>query len=120
MPVYEWECPSCGQERDVVAPVSQCYDPQTCECGAAMNKVIKSAPYGTPDITPYVAVTGDMAGKPITSRREHREFLKRNRLVELGNDIPKDTSKIRTRPDRKEIRKELRKVVPDVLKRRRG
>jgi hypothetical protein len=38
------------------------------------------------DIEPYKAVTGDMEGKWITSRKQHREFLKRNNLVEVGNE----------------------------------
>ena len=41
------------------------------------------------DIQPYQAVAVDVAtGKPpkIGSRSEHREFLKRNNYIELGND----------------------------------
>ena len=38
------------------------------------------------DIEPYQAVTGDMAGKWITSRSEHKAFLQRNNLVEVGNE----------------------------------
>ena len=38
------------------------------------------------DIEPYQPVTGDMQGKWITSRKQHREFLRRNNLVEVGNE----------------------------------
>lgn len=38
------------------------------------------------DIEPYRAVTGDMEGKWITSRSQHREFLRRNNLIEVGNE----------------------------------
>ncbi len=42
------------------------------------------------DIDPYKAVAGDIAlnGKcpPIMGRRQHREFLKRNAYVEVGNE----------------------------------
>jgi len=42
------------------------------------------------DIDPYQAVGGDVAngGKPpkIGGRRQHREFLKRNNYVEVGNE----------------------------------
>lgn len=40
------------------------------------------------DIDPYKTVAADVNGKPakIGSRREHREFLKRNNYVEVGND----------------------------------
>lgn len=44
------------------------------------------AHYIQPDIEPYVAVSGDMAGKVIRSRREHREFLRRNNFEEVGNE----------------------------------
>ena len=39
-----------------------------------------------PDIEPYVAVAGDMAGKLVRSRKEHREFLRRNNFEEIGNE----------------------------------
>lgn len=44
------------------------------------------AHYVQPDIEPYMAVSGDRAGKMIRSRREHREFLKRNQFEEVGNE----------------------------------
>jgi len=44
------------------------------------------AHYVQPDLKPYVAVAGDMAGRVITSRRAHREFLRRNNLQEVGNE----------------------------------
>ena len=40
----------------------------------------------TDEFQAYKPVTGDMQGKWITSRRQHREFLKRNNLVEVGNE----------------------------------
>ncbi len=43
------------------------------------------------DIDPYQAVGGDVAngGKPpkIGGRRQHREYLKRNGYVEVGNEV---------------------------------
>lgn len=42
--------------------------------------------YVQPDLEPYMAVSGDMAGKVITSRREHREFLRRNNFEEVGSE----------------------------------
>ena len=42
-----------------------------------------------PDIEPYKTTAADRNGKQIVirSRREHKEFLKRNGYVEVGNDI---------------------------------
>jgi hypothetical protein len=46
------------------------------------------------DLEPYKAVAGDVAAggdaPVIGGRAQHREFLKRNGYVELGNEIPKD------------------------------
>ena len=74
---------------------------------------------GFGDIKPYIAVGGDMAGKPITSRVEHRQFLKRNRLVELGDAPIRDTRQFRKTTTRKDVRESLKKAiaqhtVPDI------
>ncbi|KVN72841.1 hypothetical protein WT15_27400 [Burkholderia stagnalis] len=48
-----------------------------------------AAPYVAPDISPYQAVAVDVAtGRPpvISSRSAHRDFLKRNGYVEVGNE----------------------------------
>ena len=46
----------------------------------------EAAFYVIEDIKPYVAVAGDMAGKEVRGRKQHREFLRRNNLVEVGNE----------------------------------
>jgi hypothetical protein len=38
------------------------------------------------DIDPYQAVGGDKPGTWITSRSRHREYLKRNNCIEVGNE----------------------------------
>ncbi|MBJ9695749.1 zinc ribbon domain-containing protein [Burkholderia cenocepacia] len=53
-----------------------------------MSRIVE-APYVAPDIGPYQAVAVDVAtGRPpvINSRSAHREFLKRNGYVEVGNE----------------------------------
>lgn len=52
----------------------------------ATARAERKGPYVFGDITPYQAVTGDMEGRWITSRSEHRAFLQRNQLVEVGNE----------------------------------
>ena len=42
--------------------------------------------YAIEDIKPYIAVTGDMQGKVISGRKAHRDFLRRNKLVEVGDE----------------------------------
>jgi hypothetical protein len=38
------------------------------------------------DLAPYTAVAGDMAGKEISGRKAHRDFLRRNGFQEAGNE----------------------------------
>ena len=58
------------------------------------------------DIEPYKAVTGDMEGKWIRSRKEHREFLRRNNLVEVGNEKAYFTRHGGMTPDNPNLRSE--------------
>ena len=72
-------CKSCGNFHNLEEPWPEaCYRVQT----ASGLQIIR-------DIDPYQAVAEDKAtGKRphIGSRREHREFLKRNGYHERGND----------------------------------
>ena len=120
MPTYEWECtrrrPRCRRRRDVISSIAARNEAQTCTCGAPMQRVITAANV-MPDIKPYKALAGDRRGKFIASRREHREFLKRNRLVEVGDAPVRDTRAMRKIHRRGEIRDELRRVVPEAIRR---
>lgn len=96
-------------------------DPMLCKCGRFAVREIRTPSYGQPDIKPYIALTGDRAGKPITSRQEHKEFLRRNRLVEAGDskvpDSPRPLRPITQSRDyrerrRADLRAALRKHVP--------
>src|SRR5688572_4097589 len=70
--------------------------------------------YIIPDIEPYKAVGGDMAGKYITSRSQHREFLKRNGFEEVGNDSGQSIERDRRDSERtrdKRLRDELARHI---------
>lgn len=60
-------------------------------CGIVGNQFIPAAPMLISDIREYRTVAGDVAheGKRvhIGSRSRHREFLRDNRYVEVGNDF---------------------------------
>ncbi|WP_230951446.1 zinc ribbon domain-containing protein [Burkholderia stagnalis] len=88
MPIYTAQCAACGRETDLYRPVAERdRDLPEC-CGARMARKI-AAPYVAPDISPYQAVAVDVAtGRPpvISSRSAHRDFLKRNGYVEVGNE----------------------------------
>lgn len=58
------------------------------------------------DIEPYAAVGGDVAlggaAPKIGSRREHKEFLKRNKYIEVGNQ------------EQRQRKQEFHPVAPDL------
>lgn len=84
-----------------------------------MQRVI-SAPHVVPDIEPYQAMGNDVAtGKcpVITSRSRHREYLKRNGYVEVGNEMPKAGRKLEGDFN---VRRELAAAVHEVVPRYRA
>ena len=116
MPTYTWECNRCHKQIDTVSTVALRHIGPRC-CGTTI-RVITPA-YSMPDIAPYMAVTGDRAGMEISGRAAHREYLKRNGLIELGNE--KLTNKAPDfRPAKGAIREELHRVVPQVMGKYRG
>lgn len=86
MPVYEYRCvdEACAKMQDAYNTVENRNLTPLCSCGAQTSKVISAPAMVIPDIQPYRA----MAGKQpwITSRAQHREFLRENNLVEVGNE----------------------------------
>lgn len=107
MPTYVWDCRQCG-EIEVFRPISQYAVPP--DHPHPVTRVISPC-VGFGDIKPYIAKAGDMAGKAITSRVEHRKFLKRNRLVELGDAPVKSTQEFRKTTSRKDVRESLRASI---------
>lgn len=89
MPVYEYLC-ACGKRANEFRKVENRHLGPICSCGAQMEKVISAPSMVMPDIKPYKAVAGDQ--RWITSRSEHRRFLRENNLVEVGNEggLPDD------------------------------
>jgi hypothetical protein len=90
MPIYTVKCPCCEAEADIYRTVDERdRDLPKCPCsGADMYRKV-TAPYVAPDIQAYQAVAVDVAtGKPpvISSRSAHRDFLKRNGYIEVGNE----------------------------------
>jgi hypothetical protein len=114
--LYDWECTACGYKREVVSTIARRNDPEFHECKygtgepVALTRLI-TAPMVNPDIKPYRALTGDKAGQEIGSRRAHREFLKRNRLVEIGNEPMRPTKEFRKVHRRGEIARALKDSI---------
>lgn len=107
MPTYVWNCEQCG-EIEVWRSMADYRVPP--DHPHPVTRVISPC-VGFGDIKPYIAQGGDMAGKPITSRDQHRKFLKRNRLVELGDAPIRDTRQFRKTTTRKDVRESLKAAI---------
>lgn len=79
MPSYDYTCRECGKVEEHYRAMDQ-RDNAPIHCGKAMRREI-AIPMVTPDIQPYRPVAADKeTGKRpmIHSRKQHKEFLRRN------------------------------------------
>lgn len=93
MPLYKHRCFDCGDEFEEFRSMKE-DSPTICKkCGGGDLRQILSAPsLVVEDIKPYKSV---VTGEMITSRSKHREHLKRNNLVEVGDQLPPSLKKYR-------------------------
>lgn len=114
MPLYNIACHDCGVVVEQHIPLADFEKPlDACPCGGQRYRKI-GALRVMRDIEPYQAMGADIAtGKApmITSRSQHREYLKRNGYVEVGNERPKAPS--RPEPDFHEIGRTVKRVMDE-------
>ena len=87
MPIYEYVCGKCGKDQTAYRSIDERHNGPDC-CGQRAEKVI-SRHMVNADIQPYRAVAADKrTGKcpVINSRKEHRDFLRRNGYEEIGSE----------------------------------
>lgn len=108
MPTYVWECSVCDTQIEVYRPMADHRIPP--EHPHPVSRVI-TAPYAIADIPPYKAVTGDKAGQEVRGRKQHREFLKRNRLIEVGDAPVRDTRQMRPIVKKGSVARELKRAI---------
>lgn len=110
-PTYLWRCETCEEDIEVFRHLSDYKSPP--EHPHPVKRVL-TVPYAMPDIAPYRAVAGDMKGKFISGRREHREFLKRNRLVEVGDEPVRPTKEFRKNVYRRgELARDIKEAIAE-------
>jgi len=119
MPIYAMKCPKCGHALDIYRRVAEMDNDLPECCGITMERQI-CAPFVQADTPAYQAVavdskTGTMP--VIEGRVAHREFLKRNGYVEVGNDMPKPKTEVRGDFN---LRKELTEATKQVLAKQRA
>ena len=72
-----------ARRQDAVRPIVEHDAPIDCnQCGAGMKQVITGSYAVLGDIPDYRNM---IDGKTVSGRRAHREFLKRNNVVEYGH-----------------------------------
>lgn len=102
MPLYEIECRKCGKRSEAVRRVSERDNLPHC-CGEKMFRCL-SAPAIQPDNVCYKSmVTGEM----ITSRTAHKNHLKEHKLIEVGNEKPKQKTFTVSKEDKFALRREI-------------
>lgn len=91
MPLYEVQCSICGKKQDIYRKVDDREKDLPMCCGSLTHNILSPTMIND-DIKPYRAIANDKntGERPyITSRREHKEFLRRNGYVEMP-DAPKE------------------------------
>ena len=101
MPIFRFAC-TCGLESDEFRKIDNRNDAPECPKGhGLMARKIMPAMVQA-DIQPYrpIAVDKETGKVPIiNSRKQHREFLRRNDYVEVGSDPIKERKQESTEPD---------------------
>lgn len=115
MPIYQMKCDCCGAEEAIYRTVAAMNDDLPACCEITMRRKI-CAPTVIADIAPYQAMGVDVASgnaPMITSRSQHRDYLKRNGYVEIGNEMPKERTEIHGDfNNRAELTQAVREVLP--------
>jgi hypothetical protein len=118
MPVYRLLCDGCGAEQDLFRRIAEIDRDLPVCCGASMHRKV-CAPAVIGDIQPYQAMGVDVAtgtAPVIRSRSEHRDYLRRNNYIEVGNEMPTPPSARKIEGDFN-VRAELTQAVREVLPR---
>ena len=114
MPMYRLVCDTCQHEEDVFRRIAQIDDLLPVCCTVSMRRKV-CAPFVQGDTPPYQAMAVDKKtgnAPRIEGRAQHREFLRRNGYVEVGNEIPKPRTEVQGDFN---VRRELAQATRAVL-----
>lgn len=87
MPLYEYECNSCGNKFEKTLPVALYQSTQHCMCGSDARKLLSAPSVFVPQ---NICYDSPIDGRPITSQRERDEDLKRADCVPWEPGIKQD------------------------------
>lgn len=87
MPLYDFQCPFCGKKQELFFHIDDCPEIVECNCGKKALKILSVGHGGlqTDNKVPWLpsaCKTLQRDGeRPIETRTEYREYLKKNNLV---------------------------------------
>lgn len=89
MPLYNFECLSCGSIKEKFFHIDDCPAAIKCECGEKAQKIITVGHGGIQSDAPVwlpsaVKVLQPSHEKPITTRGEYKTYLKNNGITAIG------------------------------------
>ena len=89
MPIYEFKCGNCGRIHEVICSLSDKPDTHACVCGELALQFIGPNGAGLTDnkvpwLESAIKVLQRDGERPITTRTEYREYLKKNELHCVG------------------------------------
>jgi len=96
MPIYEYQCPVCGNYYEEYASLEDYNKPLMCECGEYAERIIASAPaiinsdYWSD--TTYNPHYDAQLGKYFGTKEEKLNYLKSKNLTPIGSLSPKKSS----------------------------
>lgn len=93
MPLFDYECPHCGAKKEIIAKVDGFPKSVPCNhCGKEAVKVITIGHGGiqcdsiadVPWLESAIKVLQPDGERPITTRGEHRRYLKEKNIIHAG------------------------------------
>jgi putative FmdB family regulatory protein len=89
MPYYEYECPKCKHETEIIKSISNYDRDEPCgECGELMDRLISKGHFLYAEV--QEAYFNHGLGCVVKNRQHKAQLVKERGLVEMGNDRPKD------------------------------
>lgn len=106
MPLYDYNCDSCGRHKGVVKPIREHTRTIKCVCGAEMAQELGFA-HVIPDIEPYKSM---VTGERIKGRSHHKKHLKEHGLVEVGNERLPERKMVSMPPVHEDIKRSIQEL----------
>lgn len=100
MPLYDYTCATCAKKFQGYSTIATRDDPRDCPQGHPLERVQVYKVFANPDIQEYLS---PVTGKPIVSRAQRKEDLKRSNSVEWEPGMKESFAKTREQDEKKTL-----------------